>query len=171
VRGRKGDSYDGAFRVPALVRWSGKIKAGQVSDQIWAFWDFLPTAAELAGTQLKTKTDGISILPTLLGQPGKQKQHEFLYWEFGKNQAVRMKNWFAHRKNGGRVELYDLLRDPQQKKDLAAEHAKTAARALQIMQQEHTPSEVWPSPGESNEQYQLRLKKLGVNSYPVNIDG
>ena len=110
-------------------------------------------------------------MPTLLGQTETQKQHEFLYWEYNKNQAVRIGNWFAHRKNGGQVELYDLKSDPQQQNDVAAQHEKTAARALQIMQQEHTPSEVWPSPGESNKQYQQRLKKLGVDSYPVNIDG
>ena len=105
TRGRKGDSYDGAFRIPAMARWTGKIKAGQISDQIWAFWDFLPTAAELAGAEFSSKIDGISITPTLLGKPNEQQEHEYLYWEFNQKQAVRAGRWFAHRKSGGPVEL------------------------------------------------------------------
>ena len=59
--------------------------------------------------------DGISLLPTLLGDPENQQQHDYLYWEFQQNQAVRHNDWFAHRKNGGQVELYDLEQDPQQR--------------------------------------------------------
>jgi len=67
-----------------------------VSDHIWAFWDFLPTAAEIAGLKVPVKTDGISILPTILGKEG-QKQHEYLYWEYQQNQAVRSGKWYAHK--------------------------------------------------------------------------
>ncbi len=92
LRGIKRDLYEGGIRVPMLVRHPGKIKAGTVSDHVWAFWDFLPTAAELAGVAGPSGIDGISVAPTLLGKPG-QKQHEYLYWEFferGYKQAVRM---------------------------------------------------------------------------------
>ena len=171
TRGRKGDSYDGAFRVPAMARWPGKINAGQVSDQIWAFWDFLPTAAELAGAESSIEVDGISIAPTLLGEPHDQEQHEYLYWEFNQKQAVRSGRWFAHRKSGGPVELYDLTEDPQQKQNLAGQKPELDAKILRWMTRSHSPSEVWPSPGESNADFQLRLRQSGVPTRPKNVDG
>ena len=155
-----------------MARWPGKIKAGQVSDQIWAFWDFLPTAAELAGANPPRKLiDGISIVPTLLGNPNLQKQHEYLYWEFNQKQAIRTGDWFAHRKSGGSVELYDLSKDPQQKQDVADQHPKTATRGLRWMTESHTPSEVWPSPGESKAAFQRRLKESNIPARPKNVDG
>src|SRR5438132_2375488 len=92
LRGTKRDLYEGGIRVPMIVRWPGKIRAGAVSKQVWAFWDFLPTALELAGRESPPGIDGISQVATLLGK-GEQKQHDFLYWEFherGFQQAVRM---------------------------------------------------------------------------------
>jgi arylsulfatase A-like enzyme len=171
TRGRKGQSYDGAFRVPAIARWPGHIEAGQVSDLAWAFWDFLPTAAALAQTTFTDETDGVSILPTLLGSPEKQKIHDYLYWEYNQNQAIRTGKWFAHRKNGGDVELYDLDQDPQQKIDLANQQPELATKVLMWMRASHTPSEVWPSPGESKSDLQKRLQALGVPKRPTNIDG
>lgn len=171
THGRKGDSYDGAFRVPAIARWPGQINAGQVSDLAWAFWDFLPTAADLAQIKLADKTDGVSILPTLIGSPKEQKLHDYLYWEFNQNQAIRTGKWFAHRKNGKDVELYDLNQDPQQKVDLANQQPELVSKVLAWMRQSHTPSEVWPSPGESKSDLQKRLKALDVPKRPTNIDG
>src|SRR4051812_6675609 len=114
LRGIKRDVYEGGIRVPMIARWPGKIKPGVVSDQVWAFWDFMLTAAEIAGVPVPEKTDGISILPTLLG--GKQtNQHGFLYWEFhekGSKQAVRMADWKAVRVEIGKpLELYNLKTD------------------------------------------------------------
>src|SRR5690606_29692016 len=58
-RGIKRDLYDGGIRTPAIVRWTGTVKPGQVNDQVWAFEDFLPTAAELAGVKAPAGIDGI----------------------------------------------------------------------------------------------------------------
>lgn len=71
LQGIKRDLYDGGVRVPMIVRWSGKIKPGQVNAQPFALWDFLPTASAIAGVQPPEGIDGISILPALLGK--KQK--------------------------------------------------------------------------------------------------
>src|SRR5208282_2410163 len=81
LRGIKRDLYEGGIRMPLIVHWPGRIKPGTVSDQVSAFWDFLPTAAEIAQAKVPDKLDGISLLPALLGKPQTQ-QHEFLYWEF-----------------------------------------------------------------------------------------
>ncbi|HXK59904.1 MAG TPA: arylsulfatase, partial [Acidobacteriota bacterium] len=100
LRGIKRDLYEGGIRVPALAWWPGTIRGGQVSDQVWAFWDVLPTLAELAGVQAPSGLDGRSIVPALLGK--ELPQHEFLYWEFHEGrfaQAVRFGDWKAVRLN------------------------------------------------------------------------
>jgi len=168
TRGGKGDSYDGAFHVPAMVRWPGKIKPGQVSDYIWAFWDFLPTAVELAGAEVPVKTDGVSILPVLLGKE-KQNVHEYLYWEYKQNQAVRSGKWFAHKANGKRIELYDLIADPGQSNDLSSNYQGIVGKMEKIMDESHTPSDVWPSPGESEEEFSDRMKQNNIPERPNNV--
>jgi len=168
TRGGKGDSYDGAFHVPAMVRWPGKIKPGQVSDYVWAFWDFLPTAAEIAGVEVPVKTDGISILPTLLGKE-KKNQHDYLYWEYQQDQAVRSGKWYALRENGKQVELYDLISDPQQSKDLSSDYPDIVKKMEEIMAESHTPSDVWPSPGETQEAFAKRLKDNNIPERPDNV--
>jgi arylsulfatase A-like enzyme len=168
TRGQKGDGYDGAFHVPALARWTNHIKPGTVSDLPWAFWDFLPTAADVAGVKPPADIDGISILPTLLNK-GTQKKHEFLYWEFEGNQSVRYGKWYGRRVKGGEVELYDLVADPKQSRDESAANPAVAAHIKEIMIREHTPSDVWPSPGESKEAFAKRLKDAGVPARPNNL--
>jgi arylsulfatase A-like enzyme len=149
LRGFKQDLYEGGIRAPFIARWPGKIKAGAVSDHVSAFWDFLPTMCELVGTPSPADTDGISYLPTLLGQTG-QRTHDFLYWEYhsqGGRQAARMGNWKAVR-NGvkkspnGPLEIYDLAADRAERRDVAAQHPEIAERAAQIMTRERTPSAV-----------------------------
>ena len=131
LRGWKRDLYEGGIRVPLLARWPGKIKAGTVSDAIVAFWDFLPTAAELAGAKAPADLDGISWVPTLLGQ-GEQKTHQALYWEFherGFQQAARMGKWKAARPRWlGPLELYDLSQDVGEQNDVAGKNPDVVAR-------------------------------------------
>ncbi len=148
LRGHKRALYDGGIRVPMIVRWPGKIKAGAVSDQVWMFQDFLPTVAELAGAKDPANTDGLSIAPTLLGEPKWQKQHEFLYWEFhegGFKQAVRMGDWKAVRlKPDGPLELYNLKEDVGEKQDVAAKHPDVVAKIEVYLKTARTESEHWP---------------------------
>jgi arylsulfatase A-like enzyme len=106
-----------------------------------------------------------------LGQGADQVEHDYLYWEYNRNQAIRSGKWFAHRKNGGNVELYNLQQDPQQGEDLAKQQPDLARQILQWMQESHRPSEVWPSPGESTEAFQQRMKAAGIPSRPKNVDG
>ena len=164
TRGMKGDIHDGAFNVPAIARWTKHIQPGQESDHIWAFWDFLPTVAELIGVQPPEDIDGISFLPTMLGESKKQKNHDFLYWEFDQEQAVRMGDWYGYKNNQGKLEVYDLKKNPEQDKDLSALYPEIAKRINEIMKAEHTPSDVWPSPGETKEAFKLRRTQLGIES-------
>ncbi|MEN8201910.1 MAG: sulfatase/phosphatase domain-containing protein [Bacteroidota bacterium] len=124
--GQKGDIRDGAFHVPAIARWYGHIKSGQVSDHIWAMWDFLPTVVELTGNAPPENIDGISILPTLLGNNEKQNEHDFLYWEYKAEQAVRMEKWYGYKNKKGKLEIYDLFKNPAQNQDLSADYPAIA---------------------------------------------
>lgn len=146
LRGIKRDLYDGGIRVPMIVRWPGRIRAGAVSDQVWAFWDFLPTAAELAGTAPPPGIDGLSVVPALLGRP--QRSHEFLYWEFherGFAQAIRMGDWKAVRPGSQRpIELYDLGSDLGEKVNVADRHPDVVGRAEAILKTARTESKDFP---------------------------
>jgi arylsulfatase A-like enzyme len=100
LRGIKRDLYEGGIRVPLIARWRGRIDAGRTTDHVSAFWDFMPTFAVLSGQKPPADTDGLCMVPTLLGRTEKQKKHKFLYWEFherGSKQAVRMGRWKAVR--------------------------------------------------------------------------
>jgi arylsulfatase A-like enzyme len=146
LRGIKRDLYEGGIRVPMLVRWPGRIKAGQVSDHVWAHWDFLPTAAEIAGAAAPRQIDGISMLPALFGK--RAPEHEFLYWEFhegGSKQAVRMGDWKAVRlAPGAPLELYNLKTDISEQSNLASQQPKIVAQIEDYLRTARTESEIWP---------------------------
>ena len=146
LTGIKRDLYEGGIRVPMIARWPGHIAAGRASDQVWTFWDFLPTAAELAGAMAPAGLDGISVLPTLLGK-GEQKQHDFLYWEFherGFQQAVRMGDWKAVRSAWAEpLELYDLRTDLAEKHNVAGQHVEIVDRIEEYLKTARTASARW----------------------------
>jgi len=140
-RGIKRDLYEGGIRVPMIARWKGTIPAGTVSDYIGASWDFMPTFCEMAGIPIPETTDGLSILPTLTGNPDNQQQHNYLYWEFHENnkkQAVRKGKWKAVRNNvqddpSGPIELYDLETDPGETTDLSARFPDVTTEMTYLM--------------------------------------
>lgn len=146
LRGIKRALYEGGIRVPMIVRWPGKVKAGQTSEQVWAHWDFLPTAAEITGTKAPANIDGISMLSALRGQ--KQRNHDFLYWEFhesGFEQAVRMGNWKAVRHApDASIELYDLKTDLSEQQNIAAKHPDVVKKIEDYLKSARTESELWP---------------------------
>ena len=148
LRGYKRGLYEGALRQAALARWPGVVPAGRVSDEPWAFWDFLPTAAELAGVRLPAnhRTDGRSLVEFLRGGPAPRR--DFFYWELHEQrplQAARFGDWKAVRNAHDQpIEVYDLARDPGERANLAAAHPDQVARAATIFQSEHTPDPRWP---------------------------
>ena len=148
LRGIKRDLYEGGIRVPLIVRWPGHIKAGSVCPEPFAFWDFLPTAATLADMNAPQPIDGISMLPTLLGEP-QTAHHAFLYWEFhegGFQQAVRMGDWKAVRlKPGAPLELYDLKTDIGEKNNVADKHPEIVAKIENFLKTARTDSDKWPA--------------------------
>lgn len=127
LRGIKRDVYEGGIRVPMVAWCPDKIKAGVKTDHISAFWDVMPTLAELTGVTLPAQGDGISFLPTLFSKDG-QKQHEYLYWEFHEQngrEALRSGNWKLIRQpivGETILELYDLSNDIHEDNNLAKQN-------------------------------------------------
>ncbi len=152
LRGIKRDLYEGGIRVPLIARWPGKVAAGTESDHISAFWDFLPTAVDVAGGNIPSGLDGISYLPTLTGASPSQQQHDYLYWEFteqGGRQGIREGDWKGVRldvfKNpGAPLELYNLKEDLGETKDIAAAHPEIVARLAEKISAAHVRSDVFP---------------------------
>jgi arylsulfatase len=147
LRGLKGSVWEGGIRVPHIARWPGRIKPGSKTDQVTAFWDFLPTCAELLDVRPPGGLDGVSILPTLLGRPSDQTQHQHLFWELRGQQAVRMGPWKAVRlKPGQKIQLFNLETDSGETNDVSDQHPEIMARMRQILREGRTPSEVFPLP-------------------------
>jgi len=141
----KGNVNEGGIRVPMIASWPRKIKGGVVSNHISAFWDILPTFCETAGIKSPEDTDGISFLPELTGK--KQRNHEFLYWEFpesGGQQAIITGNYKAFRKNMNKgnleFELYDLKKDPGETTNIVSQHPEVIKQVIEIISSEHQKS-------------------------------
>jgi arylsulfatase A-like enzyme len=148
LRGFKRGLYEGGLRQAGIVRWPGQVPAGRVSDEPWAFWDVLPTCAEIAGAKVPdgVAVDGLSVLSLLRG--GKAPAREYFYWELHEGkplQALRAGDWKAVRNGPGQpLELYDLKADPGESKDLASEKPDVAARLEKMMEGARVDSPDWP---------------------------
>ena len=148
LRGYKRELYEGGLRQAVLARWPGVVPAGRVSEEPWAFWDFLPTAADLAGAKLPEsfKPDGLSLVEMLKGGPAPTR--DTFYWELHEGkplQAVRQGDWKAVRKGAGApMELYDLKTDRGEQRDLSAQHPEIVAKMEALMTSSRTESPDWP---------------------------
>ncbi len=148
-RGGKRDLYEGGIRVPTIAWWPGTIEPGSRTDHVSAFWDFPPTALELAGLEVPEKMDGLSYLPVLLGREDWQERHEYLYWEFherGGRQAVRYGDWKGVRLNVNQdpdapVELYNLAEDIAERNNLTSEHPDLVEKLRGFMRESHQDNE------------------------------
>ncbi len=144
LRGYKTEYYDGGIRVPMIARWPNIIPAGAVSTESWAFWDVMPTLAELAGVSAPAGIDGISAVAALVGQPQQSRDH--LYWEdpFGDiEQAVRLGDFKAVRKLTQYFELYNLASDIGETTNIINQYPLVQAHMEQVMVADRTESDDW----------------------------
>jgi arylsulfatase A-like enzyme len=150
LRGMKRGLTEGGLRVPFIARWPGHIAPGSVTAQVGWFADFFATASALAGVPAPKETDGVNLLPTLLGTPAKQAQPPHLYWEFherGFNQALLLDGrWKAIRlaRRDAPIELYDLAHDLGETQNLAEQQPEKVARARELFTTARTDSPDWP---------------------------
>lgn len=153
LKGYKRALYEGGIRVPMIAYWKGKINEGQTTNLQAAFYDMMPTFADVAGIPIPKQTDGISILPELLGKP--QKKHEHLYWEIHEGgyhksmtQAARKGNWKAVRVAAtNKTELYNLETDLFEKQNVAKEYPDIVEQMNQIFEKESVKNEHYPEAG------------------------
>ena len=146
-KGKKRDMYEGGIRIPMIVNWKGHIAPGRTSTLPSAFWDFMPTACELAGVKAPENTDGISYLPELLGKP--QKKHQSLYFEFheqGGKQAVIQGDWKCIRLNANykermTAELYNITEDPSETTNLATKYPDKVIDMVELMAKSRTENQ------------------------------
>ena len=136
-RAGKGSLYEGGLKVPYYVRWPGNVDAGSVSDHLFYYPDVMPTLAAISNAECP-KTDGLSFLPTLTGKGG-QEQHNYLYWEYRGQTAVREGAWKAYRKGEGDWELYDLSKDVEELDDVAADYPEVINRLIGLAEDAHEP--------------------------------
>jgi len=149
-KGYKRDLYEGGIHVPMIARWPAQVEPGTETSHISAFWDVMPTLAEIAGASLSDTLDGISFLPTLTGE-GEQADHDYLYWEFhekGGRIAVRKGNWKGVKYNvqkdpGKEIELYDLSVDSGETNDVASDFPDVVKELTGIMKGARTESDVF----------------------------
>lgn len=169
-RGQKRSLYEGALRIPFLVRWPGKIQPNQVSDHLFYQVDMMATLAELTKSPMPVKSDGLSILPTLLGEQvvgHAQEEHEFLYWEYLKQTAVRKGNWKAVRtKPNNDWELYNLATDISEAKNIAREHPEIVKELAHIAKQAHIPAK----PGKFLRNDLQRRDRIARNGVPEPLE-
>lgn len=150
LNGLKGSVYEGGVREPFIARWPGKVPANTVSDLIGIHYDMLPTLAQVAGAPVPADTDGVSILPELLGQSAKQKKHDFIFWDFagyGGQIAVRMGDWKGIKNKvskspGAPLELYNLKDDLSETTNVAAQHPEIVEKIEAIILQERDEPEL-----------------------------
>ena len=133
LRGFKRSYYEGGVRSPSIVRWPGVVAPGSLSHTPWAFWDVLPTLAELAGVDVlpADDLDGASIAPLLRGERSDDEPPRYLYFTWTGAGAP-----YGYAARRGRYkgvvpnctdapaaddawELYDLIDDPFETRDLA----------------------------------------------------
>ena len=143
----KGFLYEGGIRVPLIASWPNHIEPGSKSNHISAFYDLMPTLCDIAGTAAPEAIDGISFKSTLLNK--KQKQHDFLYWEFPAyqgQQAVRMGKWKGIRKNifkgNMKIELYNLETDLEELNDVSSKYPEIVEKISEVMLKEHEPATI-----------------------------
>lgn len=147
LRGEKRDMYEGGIRVPMIVRAPGKVPAAKTREDIWAFWDIIPTFNELGGSKPTQNIDGLSFVKAISGKKQKEK-HNYLYWQFNEGQykeALLKENWKLIRyKEKGKpeiLELYNLKADIAEKHNLIAQNPVKTNTLLALMKQAKSPAE------------------------------
>jgi arylsulfatase A len=142
-RGAKFSLFEGGIRVPAIIRWTGHLPAGEVRDQVTHGCDWLPTIAELCGVPLpNVHLDGKSLVATIRAADA-PTPHDVVLWQLEGSWAVRSGDWkllhdpvdTTRRAPGERLRgdfLYNLREDPSEASDLAAAHPDVVERLTRL---------------------------------------
>jgi arylsulfatase A-like enzyme len=135
LRESKRSIYEGGHRVPFVVRWPGRVKAGSVNTDPICLNDFMATAAEAAGARLPADAaeDSFSLLPALLGKPAAPRDGTVHQSSSG-DLALRQGEWKLIFHKDGRRELFHIASDLSETTDVLAANGETAARLAKTME-------------------------------------
>jgi len=176
-KGGKRDLYEGGIRIPFIARWKNVVPAGTVNDKMIAFWDVLPTFADITGHPVIPESDGLSFLPDMKGEKG--KEHDFLYWDYGHvrptfKQAIRYgkyKGLLTESEGLGEFELYNLEENPGEQRDIAGQHPELVAELQRMMAQAYAPTDDYPLRGSAivsgNSDSFLQVPGVVINHKPA----
>jgi arylsulfatase A-like enzyme len=174
-QGGKFNLQEGGVRVPMIARWPKTVPAGHVTEELFAFWDFLPTAAELAGIdpgELRTgggrELDGLSMVQVLKGNKP-EKAHDWYYWEYKHSQAVRLGDFRGLREHPDQeLQLFKITTDPGERLNLADQFPDLVKRIEKIMEEDRFDSDTYRNPGETDEECWARNGHLPSNIHNSN---
>lgn len=152
-RGHKADIFEGGHRVPLIVRWPGKVKAGTVSGQLTCLNDLMATCADLLGEELPADAaeDSVSLLPALFGKAGGPSREAVVHHSINGSFAIRRGNWkliqcgdsggwspprpgSPKAKNLPPVQLYDLSSDAGENLNLHDKHPDVVADLTALLE-------------------------------------
>ena len=141
--------YEGGIRVPMIAWWPGTVPAGATCELPCAFWDFMPTFAEMAGVACP-QTDGISILCALKGSYSAQTRHDYFYWKRAGEQVARADDWKGiHTAKTGKLERYNLRTDPAEANEMGRAKPEVAQRIQAILKETHMDDPRYPLIGKA----------------------
>jgi arylsulfatase A len=163
-RGYKADVWDGGHRVPFIVRWPGKVRAGSRSDQLVCLTDIMATCAEILGTKLPPNAgeDSISILPVLLGADTGPVREAVVHHSIRGNFAIRQGQWklILCPDSGGwsrgtitdaPCQLYDMSKDVGERTNEYNRHPEIVSRLLKLLEYYVAEGRSTPGPAQKND--------------------
>jgi arylsulfatase A-like enzyme len=127
--GMKEELLEGGLRIPALVRWPGRVAAGSLSEQVMISMDWMPTLLAAAGTQSDPAypPDGEDLVPILTARPAPHSRKLFWRYKAGAQRAVRDGDWKYLRMASNEF-LFDVVRDPRERANLKERHSDVFQR-------------------------------------------
>jgi arylsulfatase A len=175
-RGTKADIFEGGHRVPFIVRWPGRVKAGASSDQLICLNDFMATAADLLGAKLPENAaeDSVSFAPALLGAASSPRRESLVHHSINGSFAIREGRWklalcpgsgawsaprpqTAAAKGLPPVQLYDLGSDLAETRNVQAEHPEIVARLTQLLETQVAAGRSTPGAPQKNSR-EIRIR-------------
>ena len=179
LRGSKADLWDGGHRVPFIVKWPGRVKAGSRSDQLICLTDLFSTVGEIIGVKVPSGSceDSVSFLPALSGQKIKSTRKGVIHHSISGHFAYRMDKWklLLAKASGGwtspkenqvkagapRAQLYDMERDIGEQKNLYEKEAKIASEMLSYLERDVRRGRSTDGPKSKNDILEITLWKSG----------
>ena len=150
LRGRKGSLYEGGYKVPTAMYWKGKLEGGKTINEPLASFDFVPTFYDLFGMEpmSQDQLDGVSMLPVIEGE--KLNREDPPVWMAVKHMAIRNGDWkvyayfedytpgtsfqsYLKTRKIEKYELYNLIDDPNETKDLVDKNKETFEMMKQLV--------------------------------------